>query len=60
MFYAQMVTAIGFSSIFPFLPLYVEHLGARTQIRVELLAGLLFLITDIGRCHKFQQKNRRI
>jgi DHA1 family multidrug resistance protein-like MFS transporter len=42
MFYAQMVTAIGFSSIFPFLPLYVAHLGTRTQMSVELLAGLVF------------------
>ncbi|MGD9007472.1 MAG: MFS transporter, partial [Desulfobacteraceae bacterium] len=42
MFYAQIVTAIGFSSIFPFLPLYVAHLGTRTHMSVELLAGLVF------------------
>jgi DHA1 family multidrug resistance protein-like MFS transporter len=42
MFYAQMVTAIGFSSIFPFLPLYVEHLGVRSHLSVEFMAGLVF------------------
>jgi DHA1 family multidrug resistance protein-like MFS transporter len=42
MFYAQIVTAIGFSSVFPFLPLYVAHLGTRTHMSVELLAGLVF------------------
>lgn len=42
MFYAQMVTAFGFSSIFPFLPLYVEHLGSRSHLSVEFLAGLVF------------------
>ncbi|MEJ2558642.1 MAG: MFS transporter [Anaerolineae bacterium] len=42
MFVAQLITAIGFSSIFPFLPLYVEELGAATSLSVELLAGLVF------------------
>jgi DHA1 family multidrug resistance protein-like MFS transporter len=42
MFVTQLITAIGFSSIFPFLPLYVEELGAATSLSVELLAGLVF------------------
>lgn len=37
-----MMTAVGFSSIFPFLPLYVEELGTRTNLSTELLAGLVF------------------
>lgn len=41
-FVAQLVTAIGFSSIFPFLPLYVESLGTGTNLSVELLAGLVY------------------
>ena len=40
MFFAQMITMIGFSSIFPFLPLYVESLGSVTRLSTELLAGL--------------------
>jgi DHA1 family multidrug resistance protein-like MFS transporter len=42
MFFAQTITAIGFSSIFPFLPLYVESLGSSTGLGTELLAGLVF------------------
>ncbi len=42
MFVAQMFTAVGFSSIFPFLPLYVEDLGATTGLSVEFLAGAVF------------------
>jgi len=40
--FAQLTSTIGFSSIFPFLPLYVDHLGARTGLSVELLAGLVY------------------
>ncbi len=39
---AQMLTAVGFSMIFPFLPLYVESLGSSMGISVELMAGLVF------------------
>lgn len=42
MFLAQLITAVGFSSIFPFLPLYVESLGSTTGLSIELLAGLVF------------------
>jgi DHA1 family multidrug resistance protein-like MFS transporter len=42
MFIAELIMAVGFSSIFPFLPLYVKALGASTSLSVELLAGLVF------------------
>jgi MFS transporter, DHA1 family, multidrug resistance protein len=42
MFFAQLMTAVGFSSIFPFLPLYVQDLGAVSDLSIELLAGLVF------------------
>ncbi|MCK4961050.1 MAG: MFS transporter, partial [Anaerolineales bacterium] len=42
MFFAQMMTAVGFSSIFPFLPLYVKDLGATTDLSIEFLAGMVF------------------
>jgi DHA1 family multidrug resistance protein-like MFS transporter len=37
-----MITSVGFSSIFPFLPLYVEDLGSSTGLSIEMLAGLVF------------------
>ena len=42
MFFAQMISMIGFSSIFPFLPLYVASLGSVSNLSTELLAGLVF------------------
>ncbi len=36
------MTAVGFSSIFPFLPLYVGSLGSNSGLSVELLAGLVY------------------
>lgn len=41
-FLAQLLTTMGFSLIFPFLPLYVEDLGSVTGLSVELMAGLVF------------------
>ncbi len=41
-FFAQLITAVGFSSIFPFLPLYVASLGSTTSLSNELLAGLVY------------------
>lgn len=38
----QVAATAGFSSIFPFLPLYVEELGSVSGLSVELLAGLVF------------------
>lgn len=42
MFFAQLMTGVGFSSIFPFLPLYVKELGSDWNINIDLLAGLVF------------------
>ncbi len=42
MFLAQLVSAIGFSNIFPFLPLYVQQLGSSSSLSVEFLAGAVF------------------
>jgi DHA1 family multidrug resistance protein-like MFS transporter len=42
MFMAQLTTAVGFSSIFPFLPLYVQSLGSVTGTDIEVMAGLVF------------------
>ena len=33
---------MGFSSIYPFLPLYVTHLGSTTGMGIELLSGLVY------------------
>jgi len=41
-FFAQMMTSVGFSIIFPFLPLYLEDLGSSTNLSIELLAGLVY------------------
>jgi MFS transporter, DHA1 family, multidrug resistance protein len=41
-FIAQVCTAIGFSIIFPFLPLYVKDLGTETNISIEFWAGAVF------------------
>ncbi len=40
--FAQMITAVGFSSVFPFLPFYVESLGAASRLSIDLLIGLVF------------------
>lgn len=42
MAFAQMVSMVGFASIFPFLPLYVTSLGTTTALSVELCTGLVF------------------
>jgi MFS transporter, DHA1 family, multidrug resistance protein len=42
MFFAQLMTAVGFSSIFPFFPLYVHKLGSSFGFNLDLLAGLVF------------------
>ncbi len=41
-FFAQLASAVGFSVIFPFLPLYVQTLGSAWGLSVELLSGLVF------------------
>jgi len=42
MVFCQVITSIGFSSIFPFLPLYVKSLGSVTDLGTEVLSGLVF------------------
>jgi len=42
LFFAQLMVAVGFSSIFPFLPLYVEHLGSTSGLSIEILSGLVY------------------
>jgi len=42
MFVAQAITSTGFSSMFPFLPLYVKDLGATSNLSVEFLAGAVY------------------
>ncbi|MAS33465.1 MAG: MFS transporter [Anaerolineaceae bacterium] len=41
-FFAQLISAMGFSLIFPFLPLYVQALGTTTGISIDFLAGMVF------------------
>lgn len=41
-FVAQLMAAIGLSTVHPFLPLYIESLGARSSLSVELLSALVF------------------
>ena len=41
-FFAQLMTAVGFSIIFPFLPLYIKELGSDSSLGIEFLAGLVF------------------
>jgi DHA1 family multidrug resistance protein-like MFS transporter len=42
MVFCQVITSIGFSSIFPFLPLYVKSLGSVTSLGTQVLTGLVF------------------
>ena len=39
---AQFMSSVGFSSTFPFLPLFVAELGCVTFLSVELMTGLVF------------------
>jgi hypothetical protein len=40
----QFSSAIGFSVIFPFLPLYVKLLGSTTGLSIEVVSGLVFSV----------------
>ena len=42
MLFSQIIIAIGFSSVFPFLPLYVESLGSSTGLGINFLSGMVF------------------
>lgn len=44
MFFAQMISQMGFSVTFPFLPLYVKELGTHTSISIEFWAGAVFSV----------------
>lgn len=46
-FISQVLTAVGFSLVFPFLPLYVEHLGSTTGLSVEWMAGLVIAVQGV-------------
>jgi DHA1 family multidrug resistance protein-like MFS transporter len=40
--FCQVITAFGFSSIFPFLSLYVKSLGSAAALDTDMLTGLVF------------------
>jgi len=42
MIFAQLMSSVGFSIMFPFLPRYVEFLGSSSGMSLELLAALVF------------------
>jgi MFS transporter, DHA1 family, multidrug resistance protein len=48
MFAAQLLSAVGFSTIFPFLPSYVEHLGSTTGASLLLMVTLVFSLQAIA------------
>jgi DHA1 family multidrug resistance protein-like MFS transporter len=48
MFAAQLLSAIGFSTIFPFLPNFVEHLGSSTGAPVLLMVTLVFSVQGVA------------
>jgi DHA1 family multidrug resistance protein-like MFS transporter len=43
-FMAQLFSAVGFSMIFPFLPLYIEDLGSSMGLTIEFLAGMVIAV----------------
>jgi DHA1 family multidrug resistance protein-like MFS transporter len=40
----QFSSTLGFSIIFPFLPLYLQQLGSSTNLSIEVLSGLVFSV----------------
>ncbi|WP_022665390.1 MFS transporter [Desulfospira joergensenii] len=44
MFFSQLTNMIGFSSIFPFLPFYIESIGKVSSLKMEFLVGLVFSV----------------
>src|SRR5690625_4719632 len=42
MFIAQFLASVGFSTIFPFLPNYVEQLGSATGLSIVFLISAVF------------------
>jgi len=43
-FMSQLFSAVGFSMIFPFLPLYIENLGSTMGLSIEFLAGMVIAV----------------
>jgi len=43
----QFSSALGFSIIFPFLPLYLKQLGSSTSLSLEMLSGLIYSVQAI-------------
>lgn len=48
LFVAQLLTSIGFSTVFPFLPTYVEHLGSATGLPVLWLVTAVFSVQAVA------------
>ena len=46
-FVSQVLSAVGFSMIFPFLPLYIDELGSAGGHSTELLAGLVISVQGL-------------
>lgn len=46
-FIAQVLSAVGFSMMFPFLPLHIETLGTTTGLSTELAAGLVISVQGL-------------
>lgn len=47
-FIAQIVNVVGFSTIFPFLPLYVSSLDSVLGISNEMMSGLVFAVQGLS------------
>jgi len=45
---AQILAIVGFSFVYPFLPLYVQHLGVHDQHAVLIWSGFLYAGTTIA------------
>jgi DHA1 family multidrug resistance protein-like MFS transporter len=44
---AQFSSALGFSIIFPFLPLYLAELRSNTNLSIEMLSGLIYSVQAV-------------
>lgn len=47
-FIAQIVNVVGFATIFPFLPLYVNSLDSKFGLSTELLSGLVYAVQGLS------------
>ena len=46
--FVQFVSAVGFSSVFPFFPLYVKALGTNTHLSLEFWIGIVFSVQGLS------------